>query len=302
MVSVVVPVHDDPEGVRRCLAALRAQDHPLDRVQVLVCDNASTRPVGDLSGAGDGLRVEVLVEPVPGSYRARNRCLTRVEGDVVAFTDADCTPGPRWLSQGVAALAQGADLAAGRIAVHAVGRRPNPLEVHEMVAAFPQQKYVERMQFGVTANLFVRRSLFDELGPFAEDLTSGGDREFCTRAVSAGRTLVYAPDAVVGHPARATVGEVWSKVRRVRRGTFEERALPVSAATWARRLVPPLGAVGRSRDPRVPAGSRWRYVVGETTAHYLAVAAEFPYVARSHGARLTSLLPARRGARARRDG
>jgi cellulose synthase/poly-beta-1,6-N-acetylglucosamine synthase-like glycosyltransferase len=281
-ISVIVPVHDDPEGVRRCLAGLRDQDYPLARVQVLVCDNASTRTVGDVSGATGGeLSVSVLTEPVPGSYRARNTCLSRATGEVLAFTDADCTPDREWLSRGVSALQAGSDLAAGRVQVYAERGRANPMEVHEMVAAFPQQKYVERMNFGVTANLFVRRAVVDAIGPFAEDLTSGGDREFCQRAVSAGHRLVYVPDAVVRHPARATVAEVWKKVRRVRRGAFEERQLPVSVVTWLRRLVPPLGAVARSRDPRVPAGARWKYVVGETAAHYLAVAAEFPYVARS---------------------
>jgi cellulose synthase/poly-beta-1,6-N-acetylglucosamine synthase-like glycosyltransferase len=281
-VSVIVPVHNDPVGIARCVAAVEAQNYPLDRVQLLVCDNASQTPVQLPSPAGSGLRTELLVEPVPGSYRARNRCLDAAVGEVLAFTDADCTPDRSWLTRGVATLlATGSDLAAGRVAVYTMSDRPSPLEVHEIVAAFPQQKYVEQMHFGVTANLFVRRPVVDDLGPFAEDLTSGGDREFCVRAVGAGRTLVYADDAVVGHPARSSVGEVWKKAKRVRRGAFEESRLPLSRGGWLRRLVPPLGALRRAHDPRVPEGARWKYVVGEVTAHYLNVAADIPYVFRT---------------------
>jgi cellulose synthase/poly-beta-1,6-N-acetylglucosamine synthase-like glycosyltransferase len=284
-VTVVVPVHDDAAGAARCLEALRGQDYPPDRFEVLICDNASAQPLGDIGSGSGHPRVRVLDEPVAGSYRARNRCLAEGYGDVVAFTDADCTPDRRWLAEGVAALAAGNDLAAGRVSVYPSRARLTPLEAHEMVAAFPQQKYVETMGFGVTANLFVARAVLDQLGPFDEHLTSGGDREFCTRATTAGRRIVYAPGAVVAHPARATVAEVWEKVRRVRRGAYEERRLVLPLTTWARRLLPPVGAVKRSRDARLPRGARWKYVVGETTAHYLAVAAETPYVLRSRRGR-----------------
>ncbi|MDD9205639.1 glycosyltransferase, partial [Georgenia sp. 10Sc9-8] len=47
-VSVVVPVRNDVERLRRCLDLLRRQDYPPDRYEVIVVDNNST---DDIAGA-----------------------------------------------------------------------------------------------------------------------------------------------------------------------------------------------------------------------------------------------------------
>lgn len=275
---MVVPVHDDREALRRCVAALRDQDVESASFEVVVCDNASTRDplaADDLSGP-DHPRVRLLSLPEPGSYHARNRCLEIAEAPVLAFTDADCTPRPGWLREGLAALeTTGADLVAGRVDTYVQRTPPTPIELFERETAFPQQRYVEGMGFGVTANLFVRRSVFDAVGPFDEHLRSGGDRELCNRAVAAGHRLVYGGGAVVDHPARATVAEVAEKARRVLVGARDDGRLG-SARSLVRRLKPPLGAAGRARASSRLASRRERlgYVVGEVLAHYVRWVAE----------------------------
>lgn len=283
LVSVVVPVHDDADGMRRCLAALRSQSLDPASFEVLICDNASTRdPVAasEVEGSGGSdepaLPVTLLCTDEPGSYRARNRCLTLARGRVLAFTDADCTPHPTWLSEGLAALDRtGRDLVAGRVAVYPEHRPPRPVELYEMESAFPQEKYVRSMSFGVTANLFVDRSVFEAVGPFDESLLSGGDREFCERAVRAGHGIDYADAAVVDHPARADVKELWTKAARVMGGARADGRLR-PARQWLAGVRPPLGAVQRARRSARFTTRRDRvgYVLGELTAHYVRWVAE----------------------------
>ena len=277
-ISVIVPVHEDREGLRRCLAALRAQDVDPGRFEVVVCDNASRQhPVSAEDLTGPELpRVVLLTSGVPGSYGARNRCLEVAAGTVLAFTDADCTPHPDWLSAGTAALEeQGADLVAGRVDTYTTHQPPTPMELWERENAFPQRRYVEEMGFGVTANLFVRRPVFDAVGPFDERLRSGGDRELCTRAAAAGHRLVYGRSAAVDHPARATVAEVAHKARRVLAGARDDGRLG-PARSLVRGLRPPLGAARRAlASPRLTSRrERVGYVVGEVTAHYVRWFAE----------------------------
>ncbi len=270
-VTVVVPVHQDPTGLARCLSALRAQDLPRECFEVLVCDNASTTAPArreDVERA-DHPRTTLLVTADAGSYRARNACLRVARGDVVAFTDADCTPEPAWLRRGLEALEhEGADIVAGRVEVYTQHRPPTPSELFEVLSAFPQERYVRTLGFGVTANLLVRRPLFDRVGAFSEALLSGGDREFCERAARGGARIAYAPHAVVRHPARAAAAEVAVKTRRVLRGALDAGLAPPTRRQWLRQGVPPLGAARRAL-----AFDSWRdrgaYVVGELTAHYL---------------------------------
>ena len=280
-VSVVVPVHDDAQGLRSCLAALREQDLDPAAFEVIVCDNASTLdPVtqADLAPLAhhDPSGVTLITTGEPGSYRARNRCLPRARGAVLAFTDADCTPHHTWLSAGLADLERsGASLLAGRVDTYARHRPPTPVELFEVETAFPQEKYVATMSFGVTANLFVRRDVFEAVGPFDAGLLSGGDREFCERAVKRGHRISYSDAAVVDHPARASAAELATKAERVIAGAKADGRLGP-----ARHLLagarPPLGALGRAvRSPRLTTPrDRVMYVVGELIAHYVRWLAE----------------------------
>jgi cellulose synthase/poly-beta-1,6-N-acetylglucosamine synthase-like glycosyltransferase len=219
LVSVVVPVLHDGPGIRACLEALLRQTYPPDRYEIVVADNGSmdgTRTVVERARVAAGSRLSLVVEDrVRTSYAARNRALRAARGEILAFTDADCIPAPTWLEQGVRALrAEGAACAGGRIVVTYAGRRPNAYEYWDSAIRFNQASYVTR-HYAATANLFVQAHMFERHGPFRPELVSGGDREFGIRLWKAGERLVYAPDAVVAHAARATLEAVYRKSLRL---------------------------------------------------------------------------------------
>ncbi|WP_332815631.1 glycosyltransferase family 2 protein, partial [Ramlibacter sp.] len=72
--------------------------------------------------------------------------------------------------------------------------------------------------FAATANLIVRRNVFEEVGPFDGARKSGGDLEWGQRLAAAGHVLRYAPQVVVHHPARGALGELVLKRRRTAGG------------------------------------------------------------------------------------
>jgi hypothetical protein len=86
--------------------------------------------------------------------------------------------------------------------------------VYELSLGFPQRFYVERRRYTVTANLVTTRRLMEAIGPFDAELTSGGDKEWCHRAVAAGFPIIYAERALVLHPARHDFQELVSKKLR----------------------------------------------------------------------------------------
>ena len=78
-----------------------------------------------------------------------------------------------------------------------------------------------------TANLFVRRDLFEQLDGFDEIIPEHGDFDFASRSVESGGRLIFAPEAVVWHPTRDTarpflrmvwIMHRWYAAREVRRG------------------------------------------------------------------------------------
>jgi glycosyltransferase involved in cell wall biosynthesis len=191
-VSVVIPARDAAPTIGATLAGLAAQEHAPD--EVIVVDDGSLDGTLELAraaavvtrvvrGAGDG----------PGA--ARNAGAAAASGDVVAFLDADCEPQPRWLSAGLRALAD-ADLVQGRTT-------PPP---GEPIGPYDRTLWVVA-PWGLfeTANLFVRRELFDSLGGFEPWLSPARSKElaedvwFGWRAVRSGARTAFCEDALVHH-------------------------------------------------------------------------------------------------------
>ncbi|WP_432486600.1 glycosyltransferase family 2 protein [Kineococcus sp. SYSU DK018] len=280
--SVVVPVHDGVQDLRRCLSALLRQDYPAGRFRVIVVDNASREDVS--AALPDDERFVLLSEPVPGSYRARNRALAEADGEVVAFTDADCTPEPDWLRRGVEALRRTGDhlaMVGGAVELTFPAGRPRTAwELYEAAHAFPQREYLAKQRFAVTANLFTWRSALEEIGPFDASLASRGDAEWGQRLAARGGAQGYAPDAVVHHPARSTWSAMCTKTLRVARG---RRDVDLARGRGRRHFLGVaaahvrLGAVGVVRPP-APAhllstrSATARYVAAYSTARALYVA------------------------------
>ncbi|WP_282040880.1 glycosyltransferase family 2 protein [Halomonas alimentaria] len=217
-VSVIIPTYCDWEGVDTCLAGLRELTGLAPCPEIFVVNNAPEDGPSAVIAWPDNSRL--LNEPKPGSYAARNRGIAEARGEVLAFLDADCSPQPGWLESALACLeTQGADLVAGHIQLTYRGSKLTPAECYEKAFAFRQAQNVEQ-GVAVTANLVVKREVFDSVGVFNEKMMSGGDFEFTRRATAAGFKLVYCPNAVVRHPARNTLSSLAQKAKRVLAGSM----------------------------------------------------------------------------------
>lgn len=216
-VSVIVPHYNDPERLGLCLKALEAQSLPRADFEVIVADNGSPQGEEALARLIAG-RARLVVVAERGAGPARNGGVAAARGAILAFTDCDCLPDPRWLESGVAALDH-CDLAGGRMDI-LIGHDGalNAAEAFEAVFAFDNERYVRAEGFGVTANLFCRREVFAETGPFRTGLSE--DKDWCHRARAAGHAIAYAPDALVAHPPRRNWPEIRAKFARINRETF----------------------------------------------------------------------------------
>jgi glycosyltransferase involved in cell wall biosynthesis len=199
-VSVIVPVRDGLADIVELLERLEQQTFPRDEFEVVIGDDGSTDDVAGRVSSEDG-RVRVVPGPPTNSYAARHRAVTASRGRIIAFCDSDCRPEARWLEQGLAAL-ETTDVAAGRIRFEI----PPRVTTWSLVDMDGSKDHEHQVRVGVaeTANLFLRRDLYDRVGGLDGSIPEYGDYEFVERCVASGARLSYAHEAVVWHPMRTS--------------------------------------------------------------------------------------------------
>lgn len=229
LVSVVLPVFNDPDGLRTTVDSLVEQSYPSDRYEVLVVDNGSTD--GTLTVANEYADVYEIVRAleeteIQGSYAARNRGIRNATGDVIAFIDADMWVDDTWLSDAVSEFADtSAEYMGCAVEIVPEHSTPNIYERFDVATGFPIELFVEERNMAPTCCLFVHRSVFEKVGLFDPRLVSGGDSEFGRRVAAAGYEQHYAETVTMYHPARESLREHLSKNFRIGRGSGQKARL-----------------------------------------------------------------------------
>ena len=192
--SIIIPVRNQRERLRRCLKALEPQ---LGRDELIVVDDASS------DGSGDAAReFGAMVITLPtrqGAAGARNAGAARALGDILLFTDADCEPAADWSKQLARALNPPTVSAA--YGVYRTRQtnwvaRLSQLEFEERYARLANRQSID---FFATHCAAVRRWVFRQAGGFRSDLRGNEDVELAFRLSARGDRLAFAPMAAVYH-------------------------------------------------------------------------------------------------------
>ena len=258
-ITVIIPFRNALPQLPALVSALERQRSSPGAFDVIWVDDAS-------EDGGSGWLQEhlpagwrLLVQPERrGAYAARNAGLRVASAVFVAFTDVDCRPHEDWIERGLAWLSA-APRVAGRVQLE-LSPSPSTPELVDAGRFLRQRRYVEE-GFGATANLFVERRVFDEVGGFDERLKSGGDYDFGLRCSLAGIPIRYADDVVVSHPARSTLRELLSKSERVGFGTGQLiRRGRISRERLAARIIDRFALAGQrgTTERLIPIADRRR--------------------------------------------
>ena len=243
--SVIIPVYNNSSGLRKVLWSLVNQDFDKILYEIIVSDNGSTDKTLDVAkeyaDEYPQLVRYVIENKIQSSYAARNKGIIIAKGKILVFTDADCIADKDWLKNGFSSMTQSSvSMVAGRIKFTYKNSEPNIWEYYDSAEKLNQKSYVKNAGFGATANLFVRKKMFDKYGLFLPEFQSGGDYEFGRRLTQSGEDLLYDKGALVYHPARTTFGEKLRKSKRIAKGQKileQMNLLEHDKRTW-RRLFP----------------------------------------------------------------
>jgi glycosyltransferase involved in cell wall biosynthesis len=95
LVSVIITAFNEEKNLPRCLKALKDQEYPKDRYEVIVVDNNSTDKTAEVAG---NFGAKVISEKKQGYVYALRHGMDEARGDIIAVTDSDTKVAKNWLS------------------------------------------------------------------------------------------------------------------------------------------------------------------------------------------------------------
>jgi len=203
-VSVIVPAYRAEGTLEACIESLLAQQ--FEGTYEVILSVSADSPDG-LPNLRPDPRLTVLAStPRMAADVSRNRAAARAAGEYLVFTDADVLADPWWLQELVAA-SRARYCVAGSVRNgtpnSAAGTTEYLLEFLDIHPARPARS----AWHGATCNLLLPRRLWEQYGPFREDMEGGVDT-FLTVSLRQKGLFVFAPRASVRHLNRTRLRRV----------------------------------------------------------------------------------------------
>lgn len=191
-ISVVIPSRRGPR-LAFALEALGEQSLPAESFEVIVVRDEQSGGSEPIAPAGLQL-VTLLAPGACGPTVKRNIGWRRAKAPIIAFTDDDCRPDPRWLEQLLAAW-QGEEAV---VLQGATG--PDPDEAALLHGLARSQRVEPPDPWFQGCNIAYPKALLERLGGFDEDYWFGSeDTDLGARALDAGARHLAVGEARVDH-------------------------------------------------------------------------------------------------------
>jgi GT2 family glycosyltransferase len=263
--SIVIPTRARPAYLQVALASLVPQAESAG-VEVLVIDDAGASPAMRELVERFGARYEPHPRPL-GLNVARNTGVERSTGELVVFVDDDVRVGPGWLHAllDAAEAHPEVDVFTGPIKpclegsggsrwTRSCGREGPPITALELGSRDTDARYA----WG--ANMTIRRTALERVGPFETALEYGGDEQEWQdrlRTGSPGARVLYVADAALEHRRAGPDARLSSLARAAyARGRASRRfdGFRGEAPSRSRELLTLTGCLGHVLRRRCPAG------------------------------------------------
>jgi GT2 family glycosyltransferase len=280
--SIVIPTRERLPYLEVALSSIAAAAAQAG-AEVLVVDDGAPSPAARALAARFEARYEPHPEPL-GLNVARNTGVERSVGELVVFVDDDVRASPGWLDALLRAAASNpdVDVFTGPIRVRMEGRGPRSCGREQPpITSLDLGEHDTDTSFAWGANMAIRRSALERVGPFDVSLEHGGDEQEWQerlRAQTPCARVMYVAGAAVEHRRAGADARLSSLARGAHaRGRAARRfdARRAHAPSLGRELLTLAGCAGHVVRRRCPAGvtmvahsaGRVREALRERVAH-----------------------------------
>ncbi|WP_439878314.1 glycosyltransferase [Pseudomonas prosekii] len=215
-ISIVIPMYNEARHIgRTLLAARKAAVAAGVECELIVVDNGSDDHGPQIARQ---FGAQVLVQPGVLIGALRNRGTAVATGDWLAFIDADVEMPEDWLSL-LFNLESAAQADVFGLDLHAPAQAPWYADAWQRRTLRPTTQKLYAAQWLPTSNLLMRRSWFDQVGGFDENLRTGEDKDFTMRVRAAGARLLSVNQSVALHWGYEATWREWMGKEMWRQGS-----------------------------------------------------------------------------------
>jgi glycosyltransferase involved in cell wall biosynthesis len=203
-ISVIIPVRNEEVSIRPLLDSLLSQSHK--PAEIVITDGGSTDAtreiISEYRERGAPIRLISVATALPG--RGRNLAAAQAENDWLAFVDAGATPECGWLEflAKRAHAEEDVDVVYGSFAPVTDTLFKQCSVMAYIAPAVETEGRLTRTRS--VASVLMKRSVWQAVGGFPEDLRSAEDLLFMNKIEQANFRIANAPDAVVHWQVQAT--------------------------------------------------------------------------------------------------
>jgi GT2 family glycosyltransferase len=221
LVSIVIPMFNESEAIERCLNSIFSQDYPRGEIEILVADGGSTdgarEKVESLVRMNPNLRI--VENPRRRTPAGLNAGIRSANGDIVIILGAHTRIKEDFVRQNVEAMERervnctgGTQVNVGDTTMQkAIGiAMGSPFGLPSAPYRFSKsEKFVDTVVYAA-----YKRSLFDEVGLFDEELFISEDAEMNWRIRKAGHKIFYTPKIVSYYYPRRSIPSLFRQLFR----------------------------------------------------------------------------------------
>lgn len=214
LVSVVITAFNEEKMISDCLKAILSQTY--SNFEIIYVDAKSTDKTIEKANKikleqntfSNCKRFILVSEDAKSPAIGRNLGVKMANGQIIAFTDADCIVDKDWLIYLISNFKDDVGMVGGPNILKHFKESKITNVLDEVLGTYlgssgaPQFLKIKKTKqvYGVPAcNMAISKKLFDEVNGFDEKLRYNEDTDLCYRITSKGHKIIYVPDAKIEH-------------------------------------------------------------------------------------------------------
>jgi cellulose synthase/poly-beta-1,6-N-acetylglucosamine synthase-like glycosyltransferase len=194
MVSVIVAARNEEAQVGSCLRSILEQTYPSESYEIILVDDHSLDRTADIArsiAADSSPHLQVIsAPPCPaGAGPKKNALRAGIEisaGQILLFTDADCTAGPNWIRSHVEAYHEGVGAVTGATLPESdPHHRALTSKLERLLVSYTSASAIGWGSAASVsgANFSYRREAYDEIGGIARPEVASGDDDLMAQEI-----------------------------------------------------------------------------------------------------------------------